>query len=148
MAWTYEDLKTADAELGIEDPAEAAAALNEQTATTHVDVPTILAREVVYVSGEWTSLRLTGKDATKPTSRSKDPEGAAQLLVDVLSTTTTLELSHPEKLARALGVVDTLLESGNISQETADTWRAMCIQELPVWQPPVSDQDVAHARSL
>jgi hypothetical protein len=148
MAWTYEALKAADAELGIEDPVEAAVALSAQTVTTYVDVPTNLAREVVYVSGEWTLVRIKGKGATAATARTKDPSGAAQLLVDVLSTTTVLELSDPTKRATAEEVIDTLLLDGAISEATAATWRAMWVREVPVWDPAPSEHDIVHARSL
>lgn len=142
----YQALKAADAELGIEDPAEAAAALAAQTTTTFVDVPTAVAREVVYVSGEWIFVREKGKETTLASAKAKDPSGAAQLLVDVLSTTTVLELSDATKRATAEEVVDTLLLDGAISDATAAAWRAMWVREVPVWNPAPTAGDIQTAR--
>lgn len=146
MAWLYADVKAADAELGIDDPAAAAAALNAQTVTVLVDVPVSDARAVLLISGEWFKVKqlakqqLTGGPADQVIA-------AADICVDTLTLASTLPTSDPVQWAEMQPMIGGLLQAGVISQASVNAWTAMRSRTVPKWQPELDTGTITTARA-
>jgi hypothetical protein len=143
----YAALKLADALLGISDPAQAAAALTEQTVTVPTDIATSDARAVLLLSGEWFKVKQLAKQTLNGTARDQ-AVAAADICVDALTLTTTLHTSEEATWAAMQPMIGALQAAGVISAESVAEWDAMRNRVSPKWVPAPSDQDVLHARSI
>jgi hypothetical protein len=63
MAWTYDQVKAADAALGISNPAAAAAALNAQTVSVPVDLQWSAIRDLLMNNFDWGTLVAVSEQA-------------------------------------------------------------------------------------
>lgn len=146
MAWTYQQLKDADAALGIDDPAQAAAALNAQTDTVLVDVSAADARAVLLITGEWFKVKqlakqpLTGGPADQVIA-------AADICIDTLTLASTLPTGDPAQWEAMQPMIQGLLAAGVVSQSSVDAWVAMRSRTMPKWQPALDAGHIQTARA-
>lgn len=151
MTWTYLGLKAADAVLGINDPTQAAAALNAQTVTVAIDIPTASARSVLLLRGELFKVKQLAKmplSGASPPTAMDQAIAAADTCVDTLTLTDVLHTGSAVEWAAMLPMIGALQAAGVISAASVATWTAMRTQTVPTWDPPPTDQDIIHARSL
>lgn len=151
MAWTYPELKAADAALGIDDPEQAAAALSAQTVTVTMDIATADARAVLLLSGEWFKVKQLAKmplSGASPPSPQDQAVAAADICIDTLTLTEALHFADDVQWQAAQPMIQGLLAAGVVSPASAAAWVALRTKTMLVWAPPPTDQDILHARSL
>jgi hypothetical protein len=146
MAWTYEELKAADAELGIEDPVEAAVALNAQTATKNLNVKNADIHRILSTDMEYSQIVLLSevRDYTET------PQETVELAIwalDFLARDghTIAEGKNTAAWDKVLAHFDALPP---VSDTSMDMIRALRTDTVLVWEPPVTEHDVEYARSL
>jgi hypothetical protein len=146
MAWTYEELKAADAELGIEDPVEAAAALNAQTVTKNLNVKNADIHRILSTDMEYSQIVLLSevRDYTET------PQETVELAIwalDFLARDghTIAEGKNTAAWDKVLAHFDALPP---VSDTSMDMIRALRTDTVLVWEPPVTEHDVEYARSL
>jgi hypothetical protein len=146
MAWDYQALKAADAALGIEDPAESAAALNAQTQNVTVDVPNASIRAILAATMEYSKVVLVSEERDYLATPLETVE-LAIWAVDFLNSGGTT-VAHAKDATAWDKVVANFDALPVVSDASMDAIRALRTEAVPVWQPPVSGLDVEHARGL
>jgi hypothetical protein len=144
MAWTYQDVKAADAALGIEDESEAAAALNAQTKTATVDVANAAICEVLATDMEYSKVQLI----------SEERDYLATPLETVELAIWAINFMNSGGMTRAAGkdttawdkVVANFDALPPVTDASMDRIRGLRNDTVPVWQPPVTAGDVQTAR--
>lgn len=152
MPWTYAELKVADAALGVADAAAAAAALNAQTDTlTNQVVRWVDAKRVARLAatGDWSRIvaRARQTPALPPTTAIDAAILAAINAVESMEAD-LIDPSDTAGWSAWVGGISTLKAAGDLSQASVDAIMALTTHARPVWDPPVSDQDVLAARGL
>lgn len=146
MALDYAALKSADAALGIADPAAAAAALNAQTVTVAADIPSADARAVLLLSGEWFKIKQLAKMALTGTATDQ-AIAAADICVDTLTLTTTLQTSSDAVWAAMQPMIGGLQAAGVISADSVAAWAAMRERTRRAFPSDVTGDDIIAART-
>lgn len=155
-AWTYDQLKAADASLDpiIPDPVAAAATLNAQTVVLPPQaVSTRFALEALIrtTTFDWSKIVLRSRGSisnpSSPTSQDMAVY-AAIAAITLLESTSQLNLADPAAWAVFNGALTILQAAGDVSASAAAALTALRTPTVPVWEPPVSDQDVTSAREL
>src|SRR3954466_14056245 len=145
MAWTYEELKAADAELGIEDPVEAAAALNAQTATKNLNVKNADIYRILSTDMEHAQIVLLS-EVRDYTETPQETVELALWALDFMARdgVTIAEGKNTAAWDKVVGYFDALPP---VSDTSMDMIRALRTDTVPAWQPPVTEHDVEQARS-
>jgi hypothetical protein len=146
MAWTYAALKEAEAALGIDDPGEAAAALNAQTVIAVSDIATSDARAVLLLSGEWFKVKQLAKTALNGTAQDQ-AVAAADICVDTMTLTTTLHTSDDAMWATMQPMIGALQAAGVVSAASVAAWNALRMPTVPKWQPTLDAGHIQTARA-
>ncbi|GAC1332147.1 MAG: hypothetical protein NVSMB20_03250 [Bradyrhizobium sp.] len=150
MAWTYAQVKAADAALtpAVPDPAAAAAALNAQTVSTTVDVRTTDVRAVLFPTLEYAKIGMTAQVRAYDTT-------TTQSLVQVCFTADRFFESNKTVLANdtagwngAVSLLGQLVTAGLVSTASRDAIVALRTAAAPKWAPALTNNDVIFARSL
>src|SRR4051812_22611290 len=144
--WTYEALQEADAELGIEDPAEAADALNAQTKPVNLNVKNADIYRILSTDMEYSQIVLLSevRDYTETPQQTVE---LAIWAVDFMSRdgVTIAEGKNTSAWDKVLAHFDALPP---VTDTSMDTIRALRTDTVPVWQPPVTEHDIVAAREL
>lgn len=138
----YTALKAADAALGIEDPAEAAAALNEQTDVATVAVQATDMRAVLWPTLEYAEIVLLSQErdfAVTP----RETVLQAITVRSVLDSGGTIPADAETQWEQ---VTADLRELEPISVDSMNAISALRTDTVPVWQPPVTYGDIQTAR--
>lgn len=145
MAWTYQELKDADAALGIEDPGEAADALNAQTESVNLNVANADIYRILSTDMEYSQIVLLSevRDYTET------PQATVELAIwalDFMSRdgVTIAEGKNATAWDKVVGYFDALPP---VSDTSMDMIRALRTDTVPVWQPPVTHGDIQTARA-
>jgi hypothetical protein len=146
MTWTYQALKEADAALGIEDPVEAANAINAQTQNVTVDVPNASVHAVLTETMEYSKLVLLSEGRDYTTTPIEDVELAIWAM-DFLNNggTTVANTKDSTAWEKVVANFDMLPV---VSDQSMDAIRALRTEDVPVWQPPVTGPDIEYSRGL
>lgn len=152
MSWTPAQLKAADASLGIADPAEAAAALAQQTATLHnqpfmwADAKRV-ARE--SPTGDWARIVMRSRQvASLPPQTPFDAAILAAINAVESADTDVVDPNDPGSWQAWSSGIAALSGVGDLSAGTVAALAALQTRTAPTFTPPPTDQDVTHARSL
>jgi hypothetical protein len=143
--WTYDELRVADAELGIEDEAESAAALNlQEVPVTHsiisVQTVTLTLRSLPRDNGgsAWIAVRDAAEnaDAKNPASRQLTDfnDDMRNNQIDMASEPVT-------------GMFAELVDDGVLTQEEMDAVYAQVPTTMLRWQPVVKVSDIQTVRN-
>lgn len=124
---------------------DAAAMLRAQTITTHRDVPTADAREILLTAGVWPKIVMTAEPGS---GAPPELRGLCILVRDTLTLTETLRITDPDRFAAITTALSRLVAAEIVPQAVADALLALRSQTVAVWQPAPTEHDVAHARSL
>jgi hypothetical protein len=146
MTWTYGALKPADAALALEDPSEAAAALNAQTRPVTVDVSLSDVRAVLWPTLEYSALVLLSELRDFSTV----PKQVVQLAitaVSLLNSGRTIAAVDGAAWQALLGGLAVLQTPTPISQTSIDAIAGLRTVVRPEWEPPIDAGAVQTARS-
>jgi hypothetical protein len=146
MAWTYEELKEADAALGIEDTIEAAAALNAQTKTVNLNVKHADIYRIISTDMEYSQIVLLS-EVRDYTETSQETVELAIWALDFMARdgVTIAEGKNTTAWDKVVGYFDALPP---VSDTSMDMIRALRTDTVLVWEPPVTEHDIEYARSL
>lgn len=138
----YLAVKEADAALGIEDPADAAAALNAQTETVTVAVQTNDMREVLWPPLEYAELVLLSQERDFDVTP-RDTVKQAITARSVLDSGGSIAADDATQWDQ---VTADLRELGVVSTASTDALAALRTAAAPVWQPALTSGDIQTAR--
>lgn len=152
MTWSYADLKVADSALGIDDPAQAAAALNARTVTKTGQKffwkdAKRLARE--SATGDWG--RIVARSRLQPNLPPASLADAAILAaINAVESADddVIDPSDPGSWQAWQSGLAALSAIGDLSANTITALNGLPTVVQLEWDPPPSDQDIIHARSL
>lgn len=138
----YLAVKEADAALGIDDPAEAADALNQQTQTVTVAVATSDMREVLWPPLEYAEIVLISQERDFATTPRETVLQAitARSVLDSGSTIAADDVTQWDE------VTADLRELGVVSTASTDAIASLRTATVPVWQPPLDAGTIQTAR--
>lgn len=151
MSWTYTQIAAADKALALTDPTGALtlAALNAQTTTgaqVPVLVPSIL--EIILPTLERAKVRFWWQSAT--VSNVKTPSAADQLVMIAYSidiALQTLPVIPVAMQASFLAGLNALVAGGLWTQASVTAISALAIPTVPLWQPPLTINDILAERA-
>jgi hypothetical protein len=146
MTWTYEELKAADAELGIEDPEEAAAALNAQTKTVTRDVPNKKIRDIITQDLQYSGIVLLAEERDYTVTPQEIVATAIWALYFI--TIDGVTIAEGKNTARWDQVVSFFDVLPPVTDDSMQAIRALRTEVVPLWQPPVDAGHIQTARTL
>lgn len=128
-------------------PVEAADALNAQTVIRPVAVSSRVALSILLKTGDWGRLKLYSRRIPL-TEEEGSLIAAAITAVDAVEHTDALGTELEEDAAVIGNMMLTFVGAGLMQETTRQRLVALMTQSFPVWDPPVTPEDVRVSREL
>lgn len=145
-AWTFAQLKAADAALGIDDPASAAETLQARRITVVRDISCTDARSVLFATGEYGALVLLSRQNPSDTVPAT-LIAAAITAVATLDNASVIEATDPAKWQAVQTMLGAFVQAQAVSPASRDTLLGMREVEVPTFEPAPTAGDVQTARN-
>lgn len=144
---SLKDISTS-VQYGAASDMEVAASLNALTEQRPVAVLSSVVFSILLKTGDWGPLKLFSRSAPGNDPATNALIGAAITAVDAIERTNMLGTDSEEDAAVITAMMSAFVGAGLMKLSTSERLSALMNASFPVWDPPVTAEDVAVARTL